>query len=809
MTKEKIILNDSSAQNYEFDDLKQAVTKIMTVSENQFEEIKKEKWYTRVFDMVTFSQKKNKRVAEQIGNLAQAQQVLMEILIMLSDTDNRVTELVTDNAESIKKLQENDTYLLKKVIRLEHKLFRIQEVDDIANLSKNGKCILCGCLYYLSEQFEDNSVSQQNYAEVVIKYIQTDAEVENIFEAIQACSEGERKMILTCCMEYIFLYKNEMSIPDNLNQFIDEFDFGRKTIESVSSRIQGVFKLRGNAGFINRYSIDETEDIDESFVEFDDMDFGDSQEEDVFQETEEPVMEDLYISSILNINKNEKVTYTYKNVHISAFIKCAGTLEFENCVIYYNESDASDEIYLSDNASLRFYGCLIVCRGLDEEYFIQQENYSGKVEIVFEECVFNDCAYFLNISDFRKIVLHKCEMHNCGCYFIQCFGGDKSSSCIISECLILEDEPMDFMKKNEYSDYLIRLSLNNEVKGEIENCKIERVSYSIFKIRYYFSLESVHVENCTFTNVERCIIMYGGKVEKCMFKNCKICISMGFSPKESEIRDCVFEKCTNVLFDIERSKVLRCRFLNCYNRLIDGGYFGGNQIELCEFINVSNVSLKNNFCDPHISLKRAIRGASSNSIKNCIFNGVNLCDNFLIAPVQSSHSDGEVIYIEKCNFMNCATRRHDGVIIKKWIEYDFLLLKNQIQTVVSVRDCKGLDKVKKGGTAPILPLEIKTQNQEGEKIGATISKMAAHNVALGLVGALGGPLAGVAVAAGANAAKSLKTAKNDKDTSEKNDKDTLENNEMKESGYFGYFGNLEDLVAHEELFNDIFGTKPK
>ena len=62
-----------------FEDLKLAVAKLTTASEEQFEQIKKEKWYNRVWDMVTFSKKNEKRLAQQIGNLAQAQIILMEM----------------------------------------------------------------------------------------------------------------------------------------------------------------------------------------------------------------------------------------------------------------------------------------------------------------------------------------------------------------------------------------------------------------------------------------------------------------------------------------------------------------------------------------------------------------------------------------------------------------------------------------------------------------------------------------------------------------------------------------------------------
>lgn len=44
----------------DYDAIREAVKKLSSTSQEQFETIKKEKWYNRVFDMVTFSQKGKK-----------------------------------------------------------------------------------------------------------------------------------------------------------------------------------------------------------------------------------------------------------------------------------------------------------------------------------------------------------------------------------------------------------------------------------------------------------------------------------------------------------------------------------------------------------------------------------------------------------------------------------------------------------------------------------------------------------------------------------------------------------------------------
>jgi len=50
-------------QETSLEDLKEAASKLSDAAQEQFDEIKNEKWFTRVFDMVTLSTKKDQRMA--------------------------------------------------------------------------------------------------------------------------------------------------------------------------------------------------------------------------------------------------------------------------------------------------------------------------------------------------------------------------------------------------------------------------------------------------------------------------------------------------------------------------------------------------------------------------------------------------------------------------------------------------------------------------------------------------------------------------------------------------------------------------
>lgn len=260
-----------------FDDLKQAITTLTTATEQQFQTIKNEKWYTRLFNCITFSKKNSKRMASQIDSLAQAQQILTEILIRLSAKDAQVATLVYQNFQDIKKLSENDIYLEAKIRYMENSLILgIHTSEDIRELSKTSKQVLSGCFYELSSIYSDSSIEQQEYANNVLNFIgfiSSDSKVDNLDLAIETLEEKDRRIILTCCIEYMFLYELETAFPEEVNCFIEKFDIGNKTIKNIEDKITATYDLRGPNGIIEKYSQITFEAINENgfFVEMDDL----------------------------------------------------------------------------------------------------------------------------------------------------------------------------------------------------------------------------------------------------------------------------------------------------------------------------------------------------------------------------------------------------------------------------------------------------------------------------------------------------------------------------------------------------------
>ncbi len=256
----KELMLSTEAQNIgqdEYDDIQMAIQKLSSASQAQFEEIKKEKWYNRLWDMVTFSQKGKKRLAEQIGTVAQAQQILVEMLLRLSDQDRNIAELVMKNSSYIERIQRDNIYLLTEINLLKDRIadlnVKVKYDANIKDLNDEEKRALSGCLYNLVEQYDSPSDRQKEYGNTILKIVDENTRMENPFKAIEDFDNKTKGKLLACCMEYMFLENYSTDGFTKHQDFIDEFDCGKKTIADIKDQIVSIFKARGEQGFIDRY----------------------------------------------------------------------------------------------------------------------------------------------------------------------------------------------------------------------------------------------------------------------------------------------------------------------------------------------------------------------------------------------------------------------------------------------------------------------------------------------------------------------------------------------------------------------------
>lgn len=696
-----------SGSQEDYDALKAAVKQLSSASQEQFETIKKEKWYNRVFDMVTFSQKGKKRIAEQVSTLAQAQQILIELLMRLSDNDSSVSRLVVESMEDIKRIQEQNLYLFSKIKKLEDISLGMKPDMDLNRLSEKNKKVLCACLYNINAQDGNASENQKAFADQVMNYLNVDAQMDHPTAALEDMDAESKKRILNCCMEYMFLKNCSNEGYDAYEDFIYEFDFGNKTIKSIEKQIQSFYNLRGLDGFFTKYQTDNFEAPDDFFT----VDFGERDGETPADEEETIEMTDEVISTILQIKPGETKTYKNKNIHLKAYINCEGDLIFDHCIIFYNEADNGNEIKLSNKANLTITNSIILCKGIGENAFI---TCAGAGQVTLDRNTFEDCSHFVKSGSICAFSMINCKLHNCFEDFIDLDIGSDPSTCVINNNMIIQDGLNHFYAKVKKYWMMRLISVNSFENNKVEfynNSIIEEEDFrkadvekgkSENQIIYFDSIYgNGDVKNCFFKGISRSISAV--KFIDCRFENCTDAINLEQNYSESDVPcvdNCVFVECTNVINTVNNAKITNCQFVSCYDHIIDPSeYYGGVSVEFCQFINTRNAIES---YESDLSCVQFRRGKGSdgkaNYLKNCIFDGADLEDNFLIGAVAIEKPSGTVTYIENCDFKNCSTQRESGKIIKEYVQYDTLFKKDVNFHANTVSGCKGLDKINKEGS---------------------------------------------------------------------------------------------------------------
>ena len=371
MTKEQCSLQPNYyGSSCDFQDLQSAVQQLTTKSDAQFEELKNEKWFHRIFNMVVCPRKNNIRMAEQITSLAQAQGILIEILVRLADQDANIAGMVMQSQSDIRALAQNSAYLQERLYLLEDKSYGIKENENLKDLNSQQRNILSGCLNEASKLYAMPSNEQRLYANELLNYLNADAQVANLEDALDDLEDNAKRKILSCVITYMYLYDHtaESMEQDEQEDFIDLFDLGRKTIKSLKQQTVDTYRLRGVDGCIDRYITAPIEITEETpfEVELPEQKTAEGASEAQTEENGEEAIdtnaprEKLVLSG--SIQNDGETIYKDKDIHFSsAIMNCKGTVRFINCTIHYNEDGS--RIYLNSSTALEIASSTVICHG--------------------------------------------------------------------------------------------------------------------------------------------------------------------------------------------------------------------------------------------------------------------------------------------------------------------------------------------------------------------------------------------------------------------------------------------------------------
>ena len=684
--KENLLVLNRNIESEDIDSVALAIKKISTSSENQFNELKKERWFNRLFNMITFSNKKNIRLAEQISTLAQAQEILVRILLLLSEKSLEISELVKNNTKDIEKLGENDIYLLNRIKKLEDKVFGIKREIKLENLSLQAKEILSACLKELSTLFDYTNDNQKLYVNFILNQINIDrVEYSNLELAIDELdSNNEKTQILISCLEYIYLKNNNFNILKTNYQilnFIEMFYFSEKKIDEIKNQVE---RDSNFDGIIFRYTNNYNEDFEDDDFLLDFInDIGKIEIE----------KEDLYINSMINIKEGEVYVIENKNIHISSMINCSGTLEIKNSTLYYNEilnkevKKIFNKINLGNNSTLKVENSTVICKSYDKEFFIKGEDLK-KSNIYLKNTIFIDCLNCIN-SYVIDASIENCEFRNCVRNF---FKIDIWGDFLMKYCSIIQEKLPDFkipIKEYKHINEILFCINNSSKKSAIfTNNKVDIYFYDNERqynqlISNYFN-KNLIIKNSIFNNhLENNISLQieADNVDKCAF------FSLSNILKTKNIDNCFFENCSFICQE-RNSNLLYIKnteFRNCSNSLFPSNKDSINKYSLHPSYYHNKIVFENcKFSGKGLIKENFIELGRSSQIKNCEFSNISM-KNFLISI---SIDEKSLVLIQNCVFKNCTTERKDKEIIKKYESMQKVIKGELIYKMAEIKDCQ-------------------------------------------------------------------------------------------------------------------------
>lgn len=460
------------------------------------------------------------------------------------------------------------------------------------------------------------------------------------------------------------------------------------------------------------------------------------------------ILEDYVIYSDVEVPFGETLVIKNKRIYIRANINCYGTLKLRNCHFIYNQlsnttsASTKHQILLKKGASLFISNCVFrreKAPQSDLSCLVYSNDASSTV--VIDNSTFIDCNNFLDLQYCKKFLMQRCEIHNCADGFVS-VRLEAGGNSLLQSCLIYMDNAALFKqgdgRGSHYLGTLFSFERWGNERPQIINCKFvetdefrtagEKVS-SWTSIRYVMACaDSCSVERCDFIGISGRVEC--SHIEDCTFIDCSGGIeAMNYlesSEKDgTEIKECVFKNCTNVVAVTVCTHLHHSQFIGCHGKFITtGGYQGKSTISDCEFINTRYDETDGGYlsCDKTcIALDSDEEDGHTNLIENCLFDGIDLTDATLIryASPYCKHKN-VVISVNNCEFRNLKSNGSSHLYVCTEVSSGFLGIKNYNYTV-SVDNCKGTD-IPTNGTGHAASYTEKTYDSEtGAPLGADLS----------------------------------------------------------------------------------------
>ena len=688
----------------------EAAQETMRASEADFESICSKRWYKRLWETVTFSKGNEIMMAKGVSSLSKLQEIMIRLIVVLSQNSTEIFDAVKQNSDLISKLSVTDALLAKQIDRIR---FGGTAQIDFFDLSREEKIVIASLLN-MSDPDESKNTNSRMFLGAILRAANIPSFDNTVrVNAVESLNREKQELLYRMIMINRYLMEIDYSKHSDVIDWISvnnrRKDEIRSDVQTTAASVEPEFFITyfEKAGSI----IEEVSGEDiwfEDFRQFEKTNNDDTQQDSVNGISMEDC-EEIVLSSIIHIQRGETYLFENRIIHVQSFINCEGSLEFRNCIIHYGEDNQFCEIKVGVKASLSMEECTIVGHSFfNNGSFINIESTENPAN--FTGCKFMNCGSFLHTLN--QVIFQSCTVINYGVAFVDAkHCHHEHNDVIIKESSFIIDNPPSFIlhapgyENRSIIDAKRILIANCTITGGLQIQSVEDANQIDIKSPKLLHADHITVENTNCKGVTD-FFRGSGSIHNCTFEECFNIVTNYLSHENLEIKDSIFICCTQIGVGVSMTSIMYCKFINCYNCLISGGFIGNNKIEYCEFINWSAYREDNcrrnqidsiNFPKAMIKLERAKgKEYGTNKVNNCVFDGMTAHQYFLIMGQIYEKTDGLVVYVENCSFANCTTERDSGKIIKEYDHYYGLFKKRvDVRAVYVADNCCGLDKVMK------------------------------------------------------------------------------------------------------------------
>lgn len=722
--------------------LLEAARDVLQASETDFAHMKNKTWYKRLWEIVTFSKDNEKLLAKGVSSLAKLQDIVLNMVMDLSRENADIAKWVSVNSREITQLYNNDIRLAQELYKVKRKLSKLSDGyyqrPRLEACTSEARVIIISALRKFISENESNDYTKRFLKKLYNAIGERDDYAASQFNYKDTEDLDINEQELLCVMLYQLAALMDISFDadeiDKPTEFLNISHAMRKKIKNSINESLFIDDKDYIADYYE-YILDTLDSEGIIFVEEEAApllpDDEEKEGEAPYIEDDKIEMEDYVLTSILHILPGETFALMGKRVHLKAFINCEGNLEFDHCVIYYNESEASDEITLGRGATLTITNSVVINKGLDETPFI-----SGKFNAArIESSTFIDCSFFLELSDCFSFLFSRCKLVDCCAPFLSIYMTNNAVA-EISSNIITENDLAEFHRSGICAFGAKCFYLKNGKRLFQNNLIIESEGFHHRGKMEYLDGVETYVKNCTIIGAVQGI--EAQHITACVFKKSESIVAKfdSESNKEAVVDNCLFEECTDVLLLNGDATISHCQFLFCYDKIITpwGFSYPAATVKYCHFVNTKNTMHWSDFFGTgfinipciHFRNPSEIKKPKGhtyrleNRIENCIFDGIDIDNGFLIAADDvGKKPDSHVAYINSCDFRNCSTKRSSNKIIKEYVTYNNALKKERSFHAILTSNCRGLDRINEGASRTD-NYERKTVDSSGARIGSDI-----------------------------------------------------------------------------------------